>query len=514
MFDFLTRLGPAWRLLLPAAAAAGLWWRYRQMQPAARLGLARPRAWRRLQGALALAGALQALALASLHLETALWAPGLALLATGGAAVLARQAAAEVHPGLRGFTRPLPTDGLAIIERDLRAKAHAARSWAWRLAPVLPALTVLLLPAALDPRRWWLWLAVGMCMLAPILVMPLRPFWVLMLPILFALGVLIWNSADLKARLPQGTWTTPWLAARCSARVALAGDGTAWCVNILTREAVHFRLSTGAVLDRYRVNDGWEVVTANPLGAWVNRKPFNRLTYLSDGQAQDVDLLYPIEAVGPVSDELWFIDGLRRLLVYAGPGLPDRITTRHALMPSAANVVKVTPDKTVWVGLVSGVSWREPATGMWRTYGRSEGVRGSVRDLALGPDGTVWLLQTFDYARFESVWLLSPLRGETVGHSVDLARLTGLSPAPGRDAIAVDGLGRVWFTAASYTGWEKFLGVLNPDGSLAYPPFSLGRLTSTDPYRFQDVAYGVLSDGKGGIYLYNGEHEPLRHWRP
>ena len=67
---------------------------------------------------------------------------------------------------------------------------------------------------------------------------------------------------------------------------------------------------------------------------------------------------------------------------------------------------------------------------------------------------------------------------------------------------------------------RKALGVLESDGTLATALLPLGELHSTNRINlilrtpWAREAYGVLPDGSGGVYLYNGVDEPLRHWRP
>jgi len=85
-----------------------------------------------------------------------------------------------------------------------------------------------------------------------------------------------------------------------------------------------------------------------------------------------------------------------------------------------------------------------------------------------------------------------------------------MRPTRDQNAMAVDATGRVWFTAVDPLRREKFLGILNQDGSLGMDPL-------TGPYFYREARphlHGVVSDGYGGVYLYNGESEPLRHWQP
>ena len=141
-------------------------------------------------------------------------------------------------------------------------------------------------------------------------------------------------------------------------------------------------------------------------------------------------------------------------------------------------------------------------------------------DIVSGPDGTIWFLNYSPRRiKFEGWWVSSLTPNGEWSH-FDLGQLTGLEFPRSRDAMAIDGFGRLWFTALSAPPREKYLGVLNPDGTLAHPISSLGQISLLGSYYYfgggylPDDPYGLVSDGEGGIYVYNGRSVPLRHWRP
>ena len=123
-------------------------------------------------------------------------------------------------------------------------------------------------------------------------------------------------------------------------------------------------------------------------------------------------------------------------------------------------------------------------------------------------------MQSWNPANSARVWWVSAQSFEASWRHYNLAALTGLQASQTHDAIAVDGRGRLWFTAVSASQFEKHLGGLNADGTLAFPVGSLGRFPGIEPGQLLTSRPGVVPDGQGGIYLYNGESEPLRHWRP
>jgi hypothetical protein len=299
--------------------------------------------------------------------------------------------------------------------------------------------------------------------------------------------------------------------------VALTEEGTAWCADVSKGIVYQYHLSTGFVLDQYETPNAWEVIAANREGAWFGGQPASQFNYVSGGESKEQDLNTLINGALGAGNAFWFLDGTRRLHIYDGQKAPERLSMQDGLLEDTALVVKSLPDESVWVGSSKGVSRLDPETGEWQTFGRDDGVQGAVIDIAAGPDGTVWLLNYMLLNR-KGCWANAYDPGDEWRH-ISLSRLTGLSAPRDGDAIAVDGLGRLWFVALSISDREKFLGVLSPDGTLAYSLYSLGPYPTDGPFYEYGLGtlpgpFGVLSDGDGGIYLYNGRREPLRHWRP
>ncbi|MFQ5410567.1 MAG: hypothetical protein ACE5FI_19325, partial [Anaerolineales bacterium] len=252
-----------WYLLFPPAAIGVLAVYCRVMSRAARAGLVHPRAIWLLRWALAGCAAFWSLTFLAAYFETELWIPVLAALLVVVMALLTRAARAGVHPGLRGFLRPLPADGLALFEEIHAPTAQRVRQWARRVAPLAPLLVLLALGAGSQVRRWPVLLALAGGLAAPLLLIAYRSAWVSPLALLLVTTTLGWRAASLDARLPAGTWTTPWAAARCAARVVPAGNGTAWCVNPHTQVIYHFQLGSGGVLEQFWLANAWDVFAAN-----------------------------------------------------------------------------------------------------------------------------------------------------------------------------------------------------------------------------------------------------------
>ncbi len=519
MQALLVQFSVVWLLLLPLAAVGALGVRYRQMGKAKRLGLVSRRAWLLLRWALALCAGFWLFNFISVFYEATLWPPLLAGLTVVVMVFLMRAARDGVHPGLYGFHWPFPQDGLELIERErlLAEQRPPLRWWIWRLAPVVPMAIVLLLPVMVEDRRWLIWLLLGIALLAPILLIPYKNTWLSPLLLLVVPGFLLWQAVNLRARLPPGTWVTPWTSAPCSADFVPAGDGTAWCVNVRLGQVYRYHLATGIVREIYQLSNVWEVSAADSQGAWIKERPAGSLVYVSQGEGQDIELGKANGSALTADRALWYLDTLRRLRVYDGQEASAPLLANEGLLTDPAHVVRVLSDQSVWVGTSRGVSRLDPETGSWQSYGPSEGIQGAVIDIAAAQDGTVWLLHNM--LLNSRVWWASALQptGEWAHYS--MGRLSGLLVPRTTDAIAVDGLGRLWFLAGSISQREKFLGILNPDGTMATPMLSLGSYPTRGPFYQYGAGtlpgpYGLLADGSGGIYLYNGEKDPLRHWRP
>ena len=141
---------------------------------------------------------------------------------------------------------------------------------------------------------------------------------------------------------------------------------------------------------------------------------------------------------------------------------------------------------------------------------------GPVVDVAPSGDGMAWILHKPRYVSAD--WWLSRMFADTTWKHVNLTDLTGTT-LRSKNAIARDGLGRLWIAGFDlFNPTNNLLAIMYPDGSLALPVFRLSRYAVPLFDRTPELlphpdAHGVIADGNGGIYLYNGIREPLHHWR-
>ncbi|MFQ5408528.1 MAG: hypothetical protein ACE5FI_08940 [Anaerolineales bacterium] len=489
------------------------------MYPAARLGLLQRRAWTYLRWALLFCAGFLLSSILTLIYETEIWPAASAALFIGGMTLAVRAACGGAHPGLRGFHHPLPRDGLALIDREHASlhKRAAASRWLWRVAPALPALALV---AGEHPRHWLPGLLLAVSGIAPLIIIPYRRGWVAPLALLIVAGLFGWHAVDLSVQLPPGRWTTLWAGGDCNGAVVPAGGDTAWCVDDDSQWVQRYRLATGGVLEQYPIENAWQVLAADAGGAWVKTRSDKGLVYVGGGRIRfEKSFFFPIVGAIAAAGDLWFVDGIRELHVYAADYTTTQLTSLEGLLNDTAVVVTALPDGSVWIGSRSGLSHLDPERRQWETFSfRQHGFRGAVTDIAVGQDGAIWVMQREPFnALMRTGWWISILRPGADWLHINLADQIGLQAPPGRDALAVDGQGRGWFTAMSYARGEKYLGVLNADGTLAHPPTFVGRDRSAVPYRTgatRPALYGVLTDGDGGIYVYSGAGEPLRHWTP
>ncbi len=517
----LPTLAALWYLLLPLGVVVALLARAQPVQRAARLGLIEPRAQSRLRLALVFCGGVIVAGLGALFLETSLWLPIAMAVMLVGITLLLCSAAGSVHPALYGFNRPIPLDGVQALGSNERQIFGAGwRVWTWRLAPVALLLLGLMLGAATAPRRLLTWAAVAPLALLPAALIAARRAWVaplLWLPVSIFLG---WRATTLQPQLPPGNWVTPWTAADCAAHVEQSGDGTAWCVNSEAQTVTRFHLASRIVLDyfEYEAVDNWQVAAANPDGAWIRQHTTGQMVYASaGGEPITFDLgVYPVTSAVTDAGDLWVVDELHSLHVYrrrAG-GVEDARIGKE-FVTDWPMVVDVLQDQSVWVGTINGIGQIALGSDEWKLIGHGSNLLMPVFDMTSNPEGTVWFLQVHQY---RPSWGVSVLRPNGEWTHTDLRELTKLRFPRNCAKLAVDGRGRLWFTAEGRASTGKYLGVLNPDGTLAYPMYSLGKFKTAGPFGLGSClgidSYGVFSVGAGGIYLYNGTDEPLRHWLP
>ncbi|MFQ5407732.1 MAG: hypothetical protein ACE5FI_04830, partial [Anaerolineales bacterium] len=386
------------------------------------------------------------------------------------------------------------------------------RVWFWRLAPLLPAWAILIWVGAPQQRRWPVWLALAVALAGPALVVAQRralfgPLALLIVPLVF-----FWRARGLQSTLPAGHWTTLWTNARCTDRVVPAGDGSAWCVNIQSERVYHFRLQSGRVMGKYDVPDSWDILEAAPVGAWVRQDPIDNLVFASGNTAKALGLYRPVYAAAREPGELWYVDWNQRLRLHtADEPAGATLTHQDGLLRSRVLSVEVTPDGSVWVGAQAGLNHLPAGSSTWERFGSEVGLRGSILRIIPAPDGAIWLLQPRGFGANGDHWGASARTPAGAWLHLDLEALTGFEMPRGHDSLAVDGLGRLWLFLVSNTR-EKYLAVLDPDDLLNFSLTSMGKLSASGSYRAN--AHGVVSDGAGGILLYNGELEPLRHWTP
>ena len=201
---------------------------------------------------------------------------------------------------------------------------------------------------------------------------------------------------------------------------------------------------------------------------------------------------------------------------------PQHLTVQDGLLSDAVGVVEIGPDGGVWIGSSSGVSLLRNETQQWETYAAKDGWHGPANDFVFAADGSVWVLwgRQYHLAASPASWGVTHIQANGSLEHFDLSQLTGIYAPLSDDAIVPDVYGRLWFIAYQANPPERFLGILDTDGELATPLYSLGRMQAkpaplaVSRSSLTVDAHGILPDGSGGVYLYNGADLPLRHWRP
>lgn len=502
------------------AALAALWARYRTLRHAFRIGLITPPAYRNFNLAILASGGVMAIGVLTVFYETLLWPPFAACIFLIVIALLLRIAGRGMQTGLQGLKWPVPSDGMAILEREQARRSGTP--WSWRLRLVGPGAAccaVVLLAASSQPQRWLVWLAVGVLFTLPALLVAYRQSWIAPLLLLLATGFLGWRSLNLRNQVPPGQWSTLWTAARCTSQVAITGSNSAWCLNPNQETVYHFDPASGQVQELYVVAAANAVLAANSRAAWITTDGNgNTVHFLQSGRNRQRTLNRPIRAALAEDGTLWQIDVAGRLFYLAGSDQREvRLDTSAGLLSNLATNVRVLADGSTWIGSHIGVSRRAAGETHWTTYGHETGLRGAVIDIALAPNGSYWFLQrrgNSGFLRSSRFWWLSALHTDGSWQHFDMNVLTTLRrPLPERNAMAIDGLGRIWLTAIAVRPSEKFLVVVQADGTIDHNQ-SLGLLQQIGTGSNTDELFGVVSDGNGGIYLNAGEREPLRHWRP
>jgi streptogramin lyase len=243
------------------------------------------------------------------------------------------------------------------------------------------------------------------------------------------------------------------------------------------------------------------------------QNPAKGLVLVENGSQMQVKINLPRQGTVDREGRLWVIDASGFLWVSRSGQPWNRVKVADGLLDNTANFVKASPDGSVWVGSVSGVSILSPGKSTWRHFTRSLGLPGSVIGFAFGPNGATWCLwETISAYQEDRRWGVSRWQGYQWNH-VELGAGVGLDIPASQHAIAIDGFGRVWFVAPSYKQHTNYLGILTP-GSGRISLYVLGPFDLTPGGIPTPGFHGVVDDGKGGIYLYNPASAPIRHWQP
>ena len=518
-----------WWLLLPALSFAAALDQHRNYRRALRRGLVSAAGYGRLSVALAASQVFVLFLLASNPYDSAAWPAVGAVFSAVVMLAAARRAAADTHAGLRGFLRPLPRDGLQQIEWETASNRGQRRAgWAVRrIIPFLPPILVCAYVLSHLTDRWpGLWL-VAPAFLGPMSIVPLRRYWlapVVLLPLAVATG---WHSLQLRDSLSPGRWTTPITGAACSGQVQLTLDREhAWCVDGLTGSVYRFRPRSGLIDLEVRVDQAFQMLAVDASQAWILQRPLRGLIHFVGGRQVEVKLNFASQGAVDRAGRLWTVDSSGKLQVIDSAGRLQRLMAADGLLSNTANVVKVGPDGSVWIGSVGGVSYlpaeevrslptlpddgsRRTPVG-WRRVRRHDGLPGTVQNIAFGPDGSIWFVWTV-FTGSRARWGLSAWKGGE-WQVFELRPATGLDSPVSPDSLAIDSLGRAWFTAVSYAQEENFLGLLAPaTGEVSL--YALGHFATLSTIAYPGP-HGVVSDGSGGIYVYSPGNAPFRHWRP
>jgi hypothetical protein len=517
-------------LILPFLLALPAVYRLRAMRAARQRGLLSARGWRWLLAGLGAALAAVWLAQASLVFDNRPELPLAALAAVALVAAASHAGRRELHAGLRGLRRPVPRDGLDLIERE------TTRPPAWRRAlaslkpplTVLPALAVIGLLAAAEPGRWPGFAMLALLAPAPLLLMPWRWQWLLPLALVLPLGVLLGQSQARQASLPPGVWATPVTGARCPGAVRVAADSLrAWCVDGRANRVYAVDLASGALAGRREIDEAARVFAANGSEAWVQQIPARGLVRWQPAGGTEPQLLRVLSAHQGAADSdgrLWVIDVSRELAVFEPGQMRRSLGAGDGLLNNTANVVRAAPNGDVWVGSIGGLSHLPRGAASWQTVSRAEGVPGAVLDLAFGPGEAVWVLwHSAPGYTPQSDWGASRLLPGGDWLHLPIGTLTGLDVPRSDAALAADRHGRVWFVSQSLPLREKVLGIAEPPapGSPPGTPpdvqlYALGRLGNTGLYAYGGSlwrdTYGVASDGAGGVLVFSGPEGGWRRW--
>jgi hypothetical protein len=521
---------------LPAAALLPAVMRWRAVRAAVRRDLARERGRRWMLAGLGAGLALFGLTLLALVFETRLELPAAGLAVIGVMMVAAARARPALHPGLHGFGRTLPRDGLELVDLET-GERRALRRWLRDAAPaasVAPVLALCVFLALRLPERSMGLALLGLAATAPFTLIPWRWLWVMPVWLAFAPGMLLWQAARLQPTLPPGWWASPVTEVRCTGAVRMAPDRPqAWCVEASKSTVFAFNPASGLALLEQSVPARASVLSANAAHAWLVDRYAPALVRAGADGAATLPGYVVAGAVVDRDERLWVFnisdqifrlepeyplpanDGLGEYSAGFIPGGESTLmNTEAGLLGNFAQAVGVSPSGDVWVGSLRGANVLEAGASEWRVVGEAEGVRGPVLGFAFGLEGEVWLLWGA-HAPGGSAWGVSVGRlGGKWEHWLLGAQTQAELPLS-TQAMAIDRQGRVWLATQSLARQEKLLVVVSPgEGAANYP---LGAFPATGPYAYGGSlwreGYGVLADGRGGIVLRAGAEGGWR-WLP
>lgn len=434
--------------------------------------------------------------------------------------ISARKARAGAHPALRGLQRRLPQDGLEMLRLERRSSRERLLSsdTLFNWSPLIPAWSVIGLVGWAQSGRWMEFVGYGIVAAAPMAVAPFKRRWLVSLFLLIPVIFVFAQSLSLSARLPPGRWETPITGVRCPGQIRIQGR-VAWCLNAETATLYKFNVRSGVVDLEMRIEEGVRVFAANADRAWVQQSPARGLIRVDAATAASspIRILSAHSGAADPADRLWVIDVGDELSVHVENEV-NQLRSRDGLLNNTATVVRVSPGGDIWVGSVSGLSRLPAGETRWSTLGREAGLPGAIRNFAFepAPKTGVWLLWQ---GRGLRQWGVARLGTDgRLSGTIDIGSLMHLEFPLAEDALAVDAFGRVWFVSQSIPAREKLLGIHTPGADPPIELYLLGSFPTSGPYAYGGglwkSSYGVVSDGEGGILLFNDVTAPWRRWRP
>jgi len=496
MFQFSRWLSIHWFILLPLVSWLATAFLYRSH----RRNLADPRTLRWLLVALIAHQVYVSLLIFSSFYETVVWIPAGAIFAVLIMALAAYLASSNLP-------RILPNS-----QRAIQRFVGTARN----VIPYLLAVAIASYVLSQHVLHWsGLWLIL-LVLISPLIITIQAGKRLLIAPLSLILIALVfsWQSVRLREMLPPGYWRTLMPSASCSSTVQLELDREyAWCTDETTGQVYRFSPRTGFIDQGFYVEYGSQAFSGNANQAWIMQNPTKGLVLVEDDNQVQININLPRQGTLDTEGRLWVVDVSGSLWVSNRGKEWTRMKVVDGLLDNTAEFVKIAPDGSVWVGSYSGVSILSPGQSNWRHITRRDGIPGTIIGIAFSTNDETWYLWNTDSDYQESQhWGVSRWDGYRWIH-IELGAKTGLDIPLSQHAVAVDGMGRVWFVAPSYKQQTNYMGVITPYNGVielyVLGPFEL----ATRGYPVPGF-HGVIDDGNGGIFLYNPTFAPIRHWRP